>query len=67
MKSLEIRAAAADRHAAVVVVVIDQIQAAGITTLTGIAAELSRRQVSTSRGETTWQATQVRRLLNRVQ
>jgi hypothetical protein len=46
--------------------VIDQIQASGITSLAGIAAELSRRQIRTSRGETTWQAVQVRRLLDRV-
>jgi len=65
-RSLEVRAAAADRHAAEVVGVIDQIQAAGTTTLAGIAAELTRRQVPTSRGETTWQATQVRRLLDRI-
>jgi DNA invertase Pin-like site-specific DNA recombinase len=66
-RSLEVRAAAANRHAAEVVGVIDQIQAAGVTSLAGIAAELSRRQVPTSRGETTWQATQVRRLLDRVE
>lgn len=65
-KSLEIRAAAAARHAAEVVGIIDQIQAAGITSLAGIAAELTRRQVPTSRGETTWQATQVRRLFDRI-
>jgi hypothetical protein len=66
-KSLEVRTAAAERHAAEVFGVIDQIQAAGITSLAGIAAKLSRRQVLTSRGETTWQATQARRLLDRVQ
>jgi hypothetical protein len=65
-KSLEVRAAAADRHAAEVVGVIDQIQAVGISSLAGIAAELTRRQVPTSRGETTWQAVQVRRLLDRI-
>lgn len=65
-KSLEIRAAAANRHAAEVVGIIDQIQAGGVTSLAGIAAELSRRQVPTSRGETTWQAVQVRRLLDRI-
>jgi DNA invertase Pin-like site-specific DNA recombinase len=65
-KSLEVRAAAADRHAAEVVGVIDQIQADGITSLAGIAAELTQRQVPTSRGSTEWQATQVRRLLERV-
>jgi DNA invertase Pin-like site-specific DNA recombinase len=65
-KSLKIRAAAADRHAAEVAGVIDQIQAAGITTLAGIAAELTRRQVPTSRGGTTWQATQVGRLIDRL-
>ena len=63
-RSLEIRAAAAARHAAEVVGVIAQIQASGITTLSGIAADLTRRQVPTSRRETTWQATQVRRLLD---
>ena len=45
--------------------VIQQIQAGGMTTLVGIAAELSRRQIRTSRGSTVWQARQVHRLLNR--
>ena len=51
MKSLEIRAAA-DRHAAVVVDVIEQIHSTGITSPQAIAAELTRRQIRTSRGGT---------------
>jgi DNA invertase Pin-like site-specific DNA recombinase len=65
-RSLEVRAAAANRHAAEVVGIIDEIQAAGISSLASIAAELTRRQVLTSRGESTWQAVQVRRLLDRI-
>ncbi|MGF7213075.1 DNA invertase Pin-like site-specific DNA recombinase [Skermanella aerolata] len=66
MKSLEVRAAAADRHAVEVLPVIRQIQDNGITSLAGIANELSRRQIATSRGEGTWQAVQVSRLLDRL-
>jgi hypothetical protein len=33
---------------------VHQIEAAGITSLAGIAAELSRRQIRTIRGGTTW-------------
>src|SRR5687768_14566084 len=66
-QSLAVRSAAADRHAAEVLPIIDQIRSNGITTLRGIAAELTRRQVRTSRSGTAWQATQVRRLLDRAE
>jgi len=65
-KSLEVRTAAAERHAASVMPTIEQIRSTGITSLQGIAAELTRRRVRTSRGGTQWQATQVRRLLDRA-
>jgi hypothetical protein len=45
---------------------IEQIHSTGITFPQAIAAELTRRQIRTSRGGTQWQATQVNRLLERV-
>jgi hypothetical protein len=44
----------------------EQIRSTGITPLQAIAAELMRRPIRTSRGDTQWQAMQVRRLLDRV-
>ena len=43
--------------------VIREIQAAGISTLAGIAKTLEARGVRTPRGNTTWQPTQVARLI----
>jgi hypothetical protein len=48
------------------VVVNPSIQAQGITTLNGIAAALNGRRAPTPRGGGKWEATQVRRLLNRL-
>lgn len=47
--------------------VIRAIQAEGITSARGIAAELTRRGIQTSRGSTTWQAVQVQRILDRTE
>jgi hypothetical protein len=44
----------------------EQIRSTGITSPQAIAAELTRRPIRTSRGGIQWQATQVRRLLDRV-
>ena len=44
----------------------EQVRSTGITSPQAIAAELTRRQIRTNRGGTQWQATQVRRLLDRV-
>jgi hypothetical protein len=57
--------AGADRHARDVLPVIEDIRAAGITTLKGIAAELTARGILTARCGV-WDATGVKRLLERV-
>jgi hypothetical protein len=46
--------------------VIREIQAAGITSLAGIAAALNERGIPTASGQGTWQAVQVERLLGRL-
>jgi DNA invertase Pin-like site-specific DNA recombinase len=46
-------------------VVIEDIQAGGVTSYKAIARELQVRQVQTPRGGTSWQAVQVRRVLDR--
>jgi DNA invertase Pin-like site-specific DNA recombinase len=55
---------AADAHAAEILPVIEAIQAEGITTLRGIAAELNERGILTAR-ETRWYPTTVANLLQR--
>jgi hypothetical protein len=54
----------ADRHAERVLPMVEQIRAAGVTTLAGIARELTERGVLTAAGGQ-WDATRVRRLLAR--
>ena len=55
---------AADRHAHDIMPVIEDIRAAGITTLEGIAAELNARGILTARrGQ--WHAMTVARMLRR--
>lgn len=56
----------ADAFAERVVPVITAIQARGVTSLRGIAAELERMRMSTPRGNTGWHASQVRNLLARA-
>jgi Recombinase len=46
--------------------IIRRMQAAGITTLRAIAAELNRRGISTPEGKAQWQAGKVHRLLARL-
>jgi Recombinase len=43
--------------------VIRELQAAGVTSLRAIAAALNERGIPTSRGQGTWQAVQVQRIL----
>jgi DNA invertase Pin-like site-specific DNA recombinase len=57
----------ADKDAGDRLPVIRSIQAEGITSARGIAAELTRRGIQTSRGSTKWQATQVARILDRAE
>ena len=59
------RAAAAREDAARVLPTIREIQAAGVTSLSGIARELTKAGVGTPRGDGPWQAVQVRRVLQR--
>lgn len=47
-------------------VVIEDIRAGGVTSLKGIARELQARSIQTPRGGTTWQAVQVRRIMERA-
>jgi hypothetical protein len=60
------RIAPADAWAATLAPTIKKLRAAGITTLQGIARELNRRGIRTSRGKKRWQAIQVRRVLERL-
>lgn len=63
-KAIETNIAGADRHAANVLPVIDQIKAAGARTLREIADALNARGVATPRGGK-WYATSVKNLLDR--
>jgi hypothetical protein len=54
----------ATEHAQDVLVVIDDIQGAGIKTLQGIADELNAREIRTARGGQ-WHPTTVRNILQR--
>jgi len=58
-----VRVANAQQRKANIRPIIESIQASGITTLKGIAAELTARRVPTPRGGEEWQATQVSRVL----
>jgi DNA invertase Pin-like site-specific DNA recombinase len=62
----EARMARADAKAADYAPAIAEIQAAGITSLRGIAAELNNRGIPTATGTGTWQAAQVSRVLARL-
>jgi DNA invertase Pin-like site-specific DNA recombinase len=65
--SLEARRAKAQAHKADLMPMIEDIQAAGITSLLGIAGQLNERGAVTARGTEdnpgTWTATQVKRIL----
>ena len=63
--SISKRASAADRHAASVLPIIEEIRAAGITSLEGIAQELQARGVRTARGGR-WHAQTVRNVMLRA-
>jgi DNA invertase Pin-like site-specific DNA recombinase len=62
----EARMARADAKASDYAPVIAELQAAGTTSLRGIAAELNNRGIPTATGSGTWQAAQVSRLLARI-
>jgi DNA invertase Pin-like site-specific DNA recombinase len=52
--------------AAAILPTIRELQAAGVTSLSGIARELTRRGIPTPGGAGEWQAVQVRRLMERA-
>jgi hypothetical protein len=56
----------ANRHAADVASTVKDLQAAGTTTLVGIAAALNERGIPTASGQGTWHAIQVSRVLARI-
>jgi len=60
----DIQAARADQFAANVLPIIEDLRAAGVTTLKGIAAALNTRGVQTARGGR-WEPTTVKRILAR--
>jgi hypothetical protein len=60
------RTARAVAKAADLAPIIAELQAAGITTLRGIADELNRRDVPTAAGRGRWQPVQVSRVLRRL-
>jgi hypothetical protein len=62
----EARQARADESAANVAPIVKALQAAGLTSLNGIATALNARGVRTPRGRDRWHASQVARLLKRL-
>jgi hypothetical protein len=64
--ALKVRAARANANAANVAPILKELQAAGITSLKGIAAALNARRVPTPAGSRHWHAMQVARLLKRL-
>jgi DNA invertase Pin-like site-specific DNA recombinase len=61
--ALEKRTAA---RAALLAPIIAELQAAGATSLKAIAAKLNERKIPTARGDGSWTATQVMRVLDRI-
>jgi Recombinase len=62
----EARIARAASRAADIAPIIAELQAAGVTSLNGIAAALNARGVQTPRGRSRWYASQVARVLKRL-
>jgi hypothetical protein len=62
----EARRALADERAAKLAPLIKALQAAGVTSLNGLAVALNARGVVTPAGGGQWHATQVRRVLARL-
>jgi hypothetical protein len=60
------RAESARRHAADLGPVIKAVQAAGVTSLRGIAKALNERGVPTATGKGKWEAMQIGRVLGRL-
>ncbi len=64
--SIEVRQRKAQQRARDLRPIIQGLQASGHTSLRGIAAGLEERGIPTPRGKRSWTATQVRRILGRV-
>jgi DNA invertase Pin-like site-specific DNA recombinase len=65
-RAAEMRIARADKRAADLLPVIEQVRSAGATTLIEIAAEMRRLDVPTPSGKGTWHAATVSRLCSRA-
>ena len=65
-KAIATREARADARAADLSETIAELQAAGATSLRAIAAGLNERGIPTARGDGEWSATQVMRVLERL-
>jgi hypothetical protein len=59
--------ARADERAAKLAPVLKALRAKGVTTLTGVADALNKRGIRTPRGGGQWRATQVARVLKRLE
>jgi Recombinase len=66
LRAAEVRIAGANESAAKLAPIVKDIQAAGVTSLRGIARALNERGIPPPRGHG-WQATQVRRPLARLE
>ncbi len=62
----EVRQVRANERAASLAAVVSELQAAGITSLNGIAEALNARGILTPAGSDRWYAVQVSRLLRRL-
>jgi hypothetical protein len=63
---IELRRTRANKRAAELAPIVNELQAAGVTSLKGIAAALNQRGVPTSLGHRRWYPMQVARLLRRL-
>ena len=64
---IELRQARANERAAELAPIVKELQAAGVTSLKGIAAALNQRGIPTSSGHRRWYPMQVARLLRRLE
>ena len=64
--SAKVRAQKADRHSKDVISLINEINTSGITSLSGIARELTKQRIPTPRGLPVWSPVQVKRVMARV-
>ena len=64
--ALNIRRVRAAKRAADLAPIVAELQAAGVTNLRDIAAEMNRRSIPTLSGRGEWQADTVRQLLARL-